>query len=37
LERSEYHRAARNKVWDELPAIYGPPNWDELERIKAEI
>jgi hypothetical protein len=24
-------------LWDELPAIYGPPNWDELERIKAEI
>ncbi|KAJ7020165.1 hypothetical protein C8F04DRAFT_1128121 [Mycena alexandri] len=37
LARSEeYHRAARKKLWDELPGIYGLPGWDVLERLKAE-
>ncbi|KAJ7692828.1 hypothetical protein B0H17DRAFT_1132807 [Mycena rosella] len=37
LGRSEeYHRRARKKLWDELPAIYGLPAWDVLERLKAE-
>ncbi|KAJ7077641.1 hypothetical protein B0H15DRAFT_861447 [Mycena belliarum] len=37
LERSEeYHRRARKKLWDELPAVYGLPGWDVLEAMKAE-
>ncbi|KAJ6477830.1 hypothetical protein C8R47DRAFT_1219735 [Mycena vitilis] len=37
LEQSEeYHRTARKKLWEELPAIYGLPPWDILERMKAE-
>lgn len=37
LGRSEeYHRTARGKLWDELPAVYGLPAWDVLEKLKAE-
>ncbi|KAJ7616581.1 hypothetical protein FB45DRAFT_1008037 [Roridomyces roridus] len=37
LKKSEeYHKTARAKLWDELPAVYGLPGWDVLEKLKAE-
>ncbi|KAJ7162675.1 hypothetical protein C8R43DRAFT_919596 [Mycena crocata] len=30
------HHAARQSLWDELPKIFGLPNWTELEKMKAE-
>jgi hypothetical protein len=37
LKKSEeYHRVGREKLWANLPAIYGLPAWDILERLKAE-
>ncbi|KAJ7652836.1 hypothetical protein DFH06DRAFT_1418543 [Mycena polygramma] len=35
-QSEEYHRTARKKLWEELPAIYSLPPWDVLERMKAE-
>ncbi|KAK7039896.1 hypothetical protein R3P38DRAFT_3391255 [Favolaschia claudopus] len=32
----EYHRAARKKLWEELPGIYGLPGWEVLERARGE-
>ncbi|KAJ7268516.1 hypothetical protein C8J57DRAFT_1612678 [Mycena rebaudengoi] len=32
----EYHRVGREEVWTNLPAMYGQPAWDVLERMKAE-
>ncbi|KAJ7434049.1 hypothetical protein B0H11DRAFT_2119599 [Mycena galericulata] len=37
LGRSEeYHREARRRLWERLPAVYGLPPWDILERMKTE-
>jgi hypothetical protein len=37
LERSgEYHRAARRRLWEELPGVYGLPGWEVLEGMKRE-
>ncbi|KAJ7684264.1 hypothetical protein DFH06DRAFT_2756 [Mycena polygramma] len=29
------HEDARQKFWDQLPEIYGLPDWEELERLKS--
>ncbi|KAJ7452968.1 hypothetical protein B0H11DRAFT_1927116 [Mycena galericulata] len=30
------HREAKKTFWDELPTVFGLPNWAELETIKAK-
>ncbi|KAJ7759887.1 hypothetical protein B0H16DRAFT_1720103 [Mycena metata] len=30
------HRDARQYLWSQLPAIFGPPPWAELEQLKTE-
>jgi hypothetical protein len=29
---SELHNAGRQRIWDELPSIYGLPEWEELRK-----
>jgi hypothetical protein len=29
------HEDARQAFWDKLPEIYGLPEWEELERLRA--
>jgi hypothetical protein len=29
------HKDARQAFWDKLPKIYGLPEWEELERLRA--
>ncbi|KAJ7018705.1 hypothetical protein C8F04DRAFT_1150423 [Mycena alexandri] len=36
-QMQKVHREARKRLWDQLPGIFGLPDWSELEKIKAEV
>ncbi|KAF8178377.1 hypothetical protein K438DRAFT_1274958 [Mycena galopus ATCC 62051] len=35
-EMRKAHHAAKKRLWDQLPGIFGLPDWSELEKMKAE-